>query len=136
MQVIVVAAILQNPQGHVLLQQRTDGPDVPFAGQWTLPGGKVEEEETPDEAIKRELMEEIEVETPLNLWKVYERPGPSSITIVQHVYVGRLDTPASSLVMNEGQALAYFAPDEIGELPVAYGFDVLLTEYFYRRSKQ
>jgi 8-oxo-dGTP diphosphatase len=132
MQVIVVAAILQNSQGRVLLQQRTSGPDVPFAGQWTLPGGKVEEEETPGEAIKRELLEEIEAETPLDLWKTYERPGPSSITIVQHVYVGQLDTPASSLAMNEGQALAYFAPDKIGELPIAYGFDILLAEYFYR----
>ena len=135
MQVIVVAAILQNSQGHVLLQQRTDGPDVPFAGQWTLPGGKVEEGETPDGALKRELMEEIEVETPLDLWKIYERPGPSSTTIIQHVYAGQLDTPASSLAVNEGQALAYFAPNEIGELPIAYGFDGLLAEYFRRDSQ-
>jgi hypothetical protein len=49
---------------------------------------------------------------------------------VQHVYVGQIDAPVSGLAVSEGQALAYFASDEIGELPVAYGFGALLAEYF------
>jgi 8-oxo-dGTP diphosphatase len=124
------AAILQNSQGQVLLQQRDDKPNLPFAGYWTLPGGKVENNETPEEAIKRELMEELELEFPVRLWKVYERPGPYSITIVQYVYTGKTDQPISSLAINEGQDLQYFAPAKIDKMPIAYGFDSLLVEYF------
>jgi hypothetical protein len=54
---------------------------------------KAEEGEMPDETIKRETMEEIEVETRLDLWKVCERTGSRSITVVQHVYVGQIDDP-------------------------------------------
>jgi len=130
LKVACVAAILWNAQGHILLQQRDD-PDVPFAGYWTLPGGKVEDGETPGEAMTRELVEEIEFETPLDLWRVYERPSRSgSITVVQYVYTGQIDVPISGLAVNEGQALRYCAPSEIRRLSIAYGFDSLLTEYF------
>lgn len=128
--VACVVAILRNPQGQVLLQQRDDRLGLAFAGHWTMPGGKVEDGEAPEDAIKRELMEEVELEVPLHLWKVYERPGPGSVTIVQHVYTGQTDQPISGLAVNEGQALRYVGPKELTELSVAYGFDSLLMEYF------
>ena len=128
--VACVAVILQNPQGQALLQQREGKPNLPFAGYWTLPGGKVEDGEVPKEAIRREVMEEIELAVPLQLWKVYERPGPGSITVVQYVYIGETDRTVSSLACNEGQALQYVGLEELAELPIAYGFDFLLTEYF------
>ena len=131
LKVACVAAILRHAQGHVLLQQREDDPDVPFAGYWTLLGGKVEDDETPGDAIRRELMEEIEFETRLDLWRVYERPSRfGSITVVQYMYTGQIDVPIAGLAVNEGQALRYCAPNEIHRLSIAYGFDSLLTEYF------
>jgi ADP-ribose pyrophosphatase YjhB (NUDIX family) len=51
-----VAAILENSNDKVLLQLRDDKSSLSFASHWTLPGGKVEERETPDEAICRELI--------------------------------------------------------------------------------
>jgi 8-oxo-dGTP diphosphatase len=60
-QVPAVAAILRKSHGEVLLQQRDNTPGLPFAGYWSLPGGKVEDGEMPDEAVHRELIEEIEL---------------------------------------------------------------------------
>jgi 8-oxo-dGTP diphosphatase len=53
----VVAAVLQDARGRVLLARRTEGRDL--AGAWEFPGGKVEAGETPQQALDRELHEEL-----------------------------------------------------------------------------
>lgn len=53
----VVAAALADGRGRVLLQQRAPGRSM--AGLWEFPGGKVEEGERPEEALVRELAEEL-----------------------------------------------------------------------------
>lgn len=56
----VVAAALVDEGGRVLLQQRAPGRSM--AGLWEFPGGKVEEGETPERALVRELREELGIE--------------------------------------------------------------------------
>ena len=60
----VVAAILKNKDNKILIAERGYGE---FKGMYEFPGGKVEEGETPENALKRELLEEmkanIEVES-------------------------------------------------------------------------
>ena len=56
----VVAAALVDSEGRVLLQQRSPGRSM--AGLWEFPGGKVEEGETPERALVRELGEELGLE--------------------------------------------------------------------------
>jgi len=53
----VVAAALVDGDGRVLLQQRAPGRAM--AGLWEFPGGKVEEGERPEDALARELGEEL-----------------------------------------------------------------------------
>lgn len=53
----VVAAALVDRDGRVLLQQRPPGGAM--AGLWEFPGGKIEPGETPEQALIRELHEEI-----------------------------------------------------------------------------
>ena len=55
----VAVGVLINPAGALLLGQRPEG--KPYAGYWEFPGGKVEAGETLFEALKRELLEEIDV---------------------------------------------------------------------------
>ena len=56
--VLYVAAVAMfNPSGQVLLAQRPAG--KPMAGLWEFPGGKIEGGERPDEALVRELSEEL-----------------------------------------------------------------------------
>ena len=53
----VVAAALVDADGRVLLQRRAAGRAM--AGLWEFPGGKMDEGETPEAALARELAEEL-----------------------------------------------------------------------------
>lgn len=53
----VAAAALVDPRGYVLVQRRPQGSE--FAGLWEFPGGKIEDGESPEAALIRELREEL-----------------------------------------------------------------------------
>lgn len=57
---IVAAAALIDGDGRVLLARRAAGKAM--AGLWEFPGGKLEADETPEEALVRELREELGIE--------------------------------------------------------------------------
>lgn len=62
MKILLVSAVaLIDIDGRVLLAQRPDGKSM--AGLWEFPGGKVEEGETPEAALIRELQEELGIDT-------------------------------------------------------------------------
>jgi 8-oxo-dGTP diphosphatase len=56
----VAVGVIQRQDGLVLLAERPVG--KPWAGYWEFPGGKIEEGETPEYALKRELQEELGIE--------------------------------------------------------------------------
>ncbi|MEQ8406089.1 MAG: (deoxy)nucleoside triphosphate pyrophosphohydrolase [Oceanicaulis sp.] len=57
---LVAACALVDPDGRVLVAQRPAGKS--FAGLWEFPGGKIEAGESPEQALIRELREELGVE--------------------------------------------------------------------------
>jgi 8-oxo-dGTP diphosphatase len=57
---LVVAAALVDRDNRVLLSKRPEGKSL--AGLWEFPGGKVDAGETPEEALRRELKEELGIE--------------------------------------------------------------------------
>ena len=74
--VLVSAVALIDPDGRVLLAQRPEGKSM--AGLWEFPGGKVEAGETPEEAVIRELHEELGIDT----WSSCLGP----LTFASHAY--------------------------------------------------
>lgn len=62
---VVAAALIERRSGRacVLVAQRADPPEL--RGLWEFPGGKVESGESPDEALARELDEELGVRAEL-----------------------------------------------------------------------
>jgi 8-oxo-dGTP diphosphatase len=59
--VLVSAAALIDGDGRVLLAKRPEGKAM--AGLWEFPGGKIETGETPEDALIRELKEELAIDT-------------------------------------------------------------------------
>ncbi len=59
--VLVAAAAIIDADGRILVAQRPEGKAM--AGLWEFPGGKVDEGETPEFALMRELEEELGIAT-------------------------------------------------------------------------
>jgi 8-oxo-dGTP diphosphatase len=133
----VVGAILLNDQGEVLLQQRDHKPGLRYPGYWTLFGGAVEDGETPDDAIVRELWEELELQLPLMFWKHYDCPArtvPGILTTVNHLYVGQMKRPLETLTLHEGQAMAYFSEVQSAQLTLAFEQSPVLAAFWRERQ--
>ena len=61
--------IFVNDHNQVLLLLRDDKPGLPYRNMWDVPGGHVEENETPDKCIIREMKEEMNLE--LHEFKIF-----------------------------------------------------------------
>ncbi|MBY6241017.1 8-oxo-dGTP diphosphatase MutT [Methylosinus sp. Sm6] len=108
---LVVAAALVDAQDRVLVAQRPPGKQL--AGLWEFPGGKLDPGERPEEALVRELAEELGV--------IVEARDLAPLTFASHAY------EAFHLLMplylcrrwrgepqsREGQALAWARPSEL-----------------------
>jgi 8-oxo-dGTP diphosphatase len=65
----VAVGVLIDAEGRFLLTSRPDG--KVYAGYWEFPGGKLEPGETVEEALRRELHEELGVHIgPVQPWKI------------------------------------------------------------------
>ena len=62
--ILVVAVALVDVDGRVLIAQRPEGKSM--AGLWEFPGGKVDPGETPEDALIRELQEELGIDVTEN----------------------------------------------------------------------
>ena len=103
----VVAAIIRK-DGQVFATQRGYGE---WKDWWEFPGGKIEQGETAEEALKREIREELSTEINVDsyLWTVeYDYP---KFHLVMHCYMCSLLT--DSLHLNEHEAARWLDNDEL-----------------------
>ena len=113
---LVVAVALLDPDGRVLLAQRPPGKAM--AGLWEFPGGKVEPGERPEEALIRELDEELAIETRASCLAplTFASHAYEEFHLLMPLYVCRrwwgMPTP------REGQALKWVRPRAMRELPM------------------
>ncbi|NTU97773.1 MAG: NUDIX domain-containing protein [Chlorobiaceae bacterium] len=123
--------IFLNSRNEVLLFLRDDKPEIPCPNMWDLPGGHVEEGETPEACIVREMMEEIETDVSgCRLHAVYDFPDR-----IEYVFLMNLDADAGSIPLHEGQCLRWFGKHDLGRIALAYGFERVLSDFFNRTQR-
>ena len=110
----VVAGVLRDTRGRILLARRTEGRDL--AGAWEFPGGKVEPRESPDEALARELFEElgIRIGNIEPLICVPQRYANKSIVLDVYTVQSYTGKPKG----REKQALAWSPLEKLGSYPI------------------
>ena len=110
----VVAAFIQNEEGLILLARRPQGKKR--GGLWEFPGGKVEEGETLEEALAREIEEELGVRPKVGkLLATVEHQYPE-VAIRLFCFQAWLPQEPRPL---EGQELGWFKKEEVEALPLA-----------------
>jgi 8-oxo-dGTP diphosphatase len=108
MAVEVALAVLEQ-RGRWLIQLRDDLSSIVAPGCWGLFGGHLDPGEQPEQALRRELREEIAFEAAsLELWYRSDRDGR-----VRHVFRGVLTSPLHQLQLLEGQDMALANLEEL-----------------------
>jgi ADP-ribose pyrophosphatase YjhB (NUDIX family) len=109
-----VSVVLTDEEGRILLARRASEPD---AGLWDLPGGFLDEDEHPHDAIRREMREEtgLEVE-PGDFVTCYVddyRGGDWDASALSLVWEARIVSNAEPVAKDDVAELRWFAPKEL-----------------------
>ena len=104
----VVAAVIFDDQGRIFATQRGYGE---WKDWWEFPGGKMEAGETPQQALKREIREELEAEIEVGeRMKTIDYDYPN-FHLTMHCYSCRLSETGYRL--REHEAARWLAPKEL-----------------------
>ncbi len=114
--VLVAACALIDADGRVLIAERPAGKSM--AGLWEFPGGKVDPGERPEDALIRELKEELGI--------VVKEACLAPLTFASHTYEDfHLLMPLyvcrrweGTVAPHEGQRLAWVRPNRLKEYPM------------------
>jgi 8-oxo-dGTP diphosphatase len=126
----IATLILENPRGQILLYLRDDEPSIPFPHHWDLFGGHVEPGETVQEALVREVREELDLDLDdFTFFRRYECLEGDAFPNVKHVFTARIDRSSDSLTLREGERLAWFDRSEIPGLRIANILKAILLDF-------
>ena len=123
MKTIEVVAAITIKDGQVFATQRGYGE---FQGWWEFPGGKMEAGESPREALKREIREELEAEIEVGeLLETVERDYPN-FHLTMHCFVCRL--LSESLHLNEHEAATWLTHETLRSVKWLPADEILLDK--------
>ncbi|UTH06298.1 (deoxy)nucleoside triphosphate pyrophosphohydrolase [Macrococcoides canis] len=107
----VVGAVIVK-DGRILCAQRNENTSLPL--MWEFPGGKIEENESPEDALKRELMEEMQCEISV---------GDKIVTTVHEYDFAIIELTTfyaemvnDQIVLEEHADMKWLSPNELGTI--------------------
>ncbi len=135
-----VSVLLVDRAGRVLLQQRDARPAVAPL-KWTTLGGGIEGNETPEEAARREVMEEagLAIMRPLVQFRhaVFPSPHDPDTPLEWFGFCAATDATQADVVLGEGLQIRFIAPEAVPMLDLWAIFVPVLRDFLaspeYRR---
>jgi 8-oxo-dGTP pyrophosphatase MutT (NUDIX family) len=122
-----VAAVIRDASGRLLLQEKTSGE------AWSLPAGAIEPGESPEQAMRREVLEETGLE--VRLQRVigvfggeefrYVYPNGDAVEYTVILYRCAIVREATVAPDAETKSLRYFSADEMPRLALPYPLEAL-----------
>ena len=126
----IAAIILENDKGEFLLYLRDNKPDIPFPDYWDLIGGHVEEGETPEQALVREVKEELDIDLKeYTFYKKYVCLTGDAYENTKYIYTGRINLPIEKVTLLEGVRPQYFTRAEIPDVKFANILKSIVMDY-------
>ena len=104
----VVAAIIHDSEGRIFATQRGYGD---FKDYWELPGGKIEVGETVEEALKREIWEELETRIVVERFVMTVEWDYPQFHLTMHCYLCHVES--GHLELKEHEAARWLSKDEL-----------------------
>ena len=119
--------ILLNSNNEVLLLLRDDRVDIPFPNMWDIPGGKVEINEDPEFAVRREMNEEIGIANlgKINLFKII-----TSENLTDYIFWKKLELNPLEIDLKEGQRIEYFSLERIRNTNLAFNYNEVIVTFY------
>ncbi len=131
-QITTVAGVIKNEKGEILCTLRDQGKYDYVSFKWEFPGGKVEEGETNEETLTRELHEELEIDVEIeNFFYQVEHDYPD-FHLSMAVYECKLIS--KEMKMNVHKGIKWLAPQDMMTLDWAAA-DIPVAEKVYNTLK-
>lgn len=115
-----------NDRKQILLFLRDDTPGIPYPNMWDIPGGHVENSETPEQCIVREMKEEMDLDIEgFHLFSVTEFPDRTEYTFWK-----KANLDIDKIQLTEGKRLKWFSERDAKSTELASGFNEIIEDFF------
>lgn len=124
--------IFINKKREILLYLRDNKPTIPFPHYWDLFGGGTEANETYEEAVVREVEEELGIKLNktdycfFNKYRCYEKKVGWHY---KYIYWSEIDKPENELNLYEGEKLGYFTEDQIKVMKIPASLKKIILDF-------
>ncbi len=133
-----VGALIVDREGRALMIKRKFEPN---RGRWSLPGGLLETGETLEEAVRREVREELGVKVKIEeLLQVSEEiirdgKGKTRFHFVLVDYLAKFDGSRAKITLNEeSESFAWFQPREVEAMDVTENTRLIFRKFLARQT--
>ena len=126
----IAMGLLFDRRNRLLIYLRDNKPDIPFPDHWDFFGGHIEAREAPEEALVREVREELGIElTQWSFFRQYLCTEGDAYPNVKYLYWAKIDTTAEELTLYEGQRLMGITPKQRRTLKFANILGQILEDF-------